>query len=243
MASVGGRPKSRLWRRTSPRRARSPARRRRRRDEDHGFAHHQTQNSCRWAPSAMRIPISLVRRVTLYDISPNRPIEASSSARTPNSVTPARTASPAEPLFDLFELRRDIHQRQVRSICRTASRTAPVTAPADARRAHFEYGAADPRLRVWHVHRRRGGVADTVVFDVAQDADDFELARCFDARTKPLANRILVREVLFHRGLVDHHHFRRCLAVAVGQTAAREDRDSHDLEEFGDMTRRLMLLL
>ena len=36
------------------------------------------------APSAMRMPISFVRRATLYDISPKRPIEAMSMASPPN---------------------------------------------------------------------------------------------------------------------------------------------------------------
>ena len=34
-------------------------------DEQHRFAHHQPQHVPRWAPSAMRIPISFVRRATL----------------------------------------------------------------------------------------------------------------------------------------------------------------------------------
>ena len=41
---------------------------------------------CCCAPNAMRMPISVVRRVTLYDISPNRPIAATSRASRPNSV-------------------------------------------------------------------------------------------------------------------------------------------------------------
>src|SRR5580698_3613924 len=39
--------------------------------------------SLRWAPSATRRPISLVRRATVYEITPYRPIVASTTARTP----------------------------------------------------------------------------------------------------------------------------------------------------------------
>ena len=40
------------------------------------------------------------------------------------------------------------------------------------------------------------GVAHAVVLDIAQHADDLELRRCLDAGAEPLADRILVREVL-----------------------------------------------
>ena len=43
----------------------------------------------------MRIPISRVWRVTLYDISPYSPIEASNSARPPKKLASVAVIAPA----------------------------------------------------------------------------------------------------------------------------------------------------
>ena len=45
----------------------------------------------RSAPSAIRMPISRVRRVTAYDMTPYSPIAASSVAKPPKAVDSAAT--------------------------------------------------------------------------------------------------------------------------------------------------------
>ena len=50
------------------------------RDEDCGLAHEQPRHAPARAPSAIRMPTSRVRRVTVYAITPYRPITASSVA-------------------------------------------------------------------------------------------------------------------------------------------------------------------
>jgi hypothetical protein len=54
-----------------------------------------TTKSARRAPSAMRMPISGVRRTTVYAVTPYSPIAASSSASAPNSSVSLRD----HPLF------------------------------------------------------------------------------------------------------------------------------------------------
>ena len=69
----------------------------------------------RRAPRAMRMPISVVRRVTLYDIRPNSPIAATSSARPPNKrVGLSKDAFLGKPALDMLHLRRHVHERHVR---------------------------------------------------------------------------------------------------------------------------------
>ena len=78
------------------------------------------------------------------------------------------------------------------SICLTASRTAPVTLVGIAGSPHLDHRTDRTVLQIRHVHRRRRGVADAVVFGVAKDADDLELPAGLDARPEALADRVLV---------------------------------------------------
>ena len=75
---------------------------------------HQSDHGLRGsAPSAMRMPISLRRRVTVYDITPYRPSAASSNAsppKNPDSVAtqPLLQHVRAEVLVELLEIERDV---------------------------------------------------------------------------------------------------------------------------------------
>ena len=61
------------------------------------------------------MPISLVRRETLYDISPKSPIDGEQQRQTAEERVGLREELLLlEPLLDLFELRRDVRHRQVR---------------------------------------------------------------------------------------------------------------------------------
>ena len=152
------------------------------------------RTSPRCAPSAMRMPISL-RRDTLYDISPNRPIEARSRARPPKRAYLREQLFLRKALFDLLDLRRHVHQRQVGIDLTHRLADARRDARWRRRRPHLEHGAAEPRLRARHVHRRRRVVTDAVVARVAQHADDLELIAVLDARSEAAPERALVREI------------------------------------------------
>ena len=71
--------------------------------------------SCRCAPSAMRMPISFVRRDTLYDISPNSPIDGEQQREPAEQRVGLREQLLLrEAPLDLLDLRRHVRQRQVR---------------------------------------------------------------------------------------------------------------------------------
>ena len=179
-------------------------------DEDRGFAQHQAQDVAALRAERMRMPISLVRRDTLYDISPNRPIEARSRARPPKrAYACANSFSCAKRCSTCLDLRRHVHQRQVGIDLTHRLADARRDARWRRRRPHLEHGAAEPRLRARHVHRRRRVVTDAVDARVAQHADDLELIAVLDARSEAAPERALVREIRPRRGLVDDRDLRR----------------------------------
>ena len=191
--------------------------------------------SLRCAPSAMRMPISVVRRVTLYDISPNRPIDATSSARPPKSAYAfAKTRSCAKRRFDLLGLRRHVHQRHVRIDLTDRFANRADTPSWIAGCADHERHRADRTLHVRHVHRRRRGVAHAVVLHVADDADDFDLSAGFRAVPNRWPDADSRREELPHRRLVDHRHLRARLGCRARSSRVRDQRNLHRLEEIGE---------
>ena len=100
------------------------------------------------------------------------------------------------------------------------------------RTANVGVGTRVCRCGTYIVGRRL--VAHAVVFGVAQHTDDFELAVGFDARSKTLADRVLIRKV-FARGRVvdDHDLWRRGIVFAVGEASSEQERHTHQLEEVG----------
>ena len=132
----------------------------------------------------MRMPISFVRRATLYDITPNRPTHASTSA----SAAEQRVGIGEQPLLsetalDTLGLRGHVRHGSVESTRRIASRMAFVIGTGIARRPHDELHRAARKVlqrRVVPRGRRRG--ADVRVLRVADDADDLVLACSVPAR-------------------------------------------------------------
>ena len=116
--------------------------------------------SRRWAPSAIRMPISGVRCITVCAITPNTPIAVSSSASAANadsSHAPTRVRHIASPTRVVHGL--DLGERQVR-----IERVHLAADGADQRRRVD--GAADEqphprlgRLRERHVDVRRGSTS------------------------------------------------------------------------------------
>src|SRR5688572_11897890 len=85
-----------------------------------------------------------------------------------------------------------------------------------------------------HVKRRRRLLAEAVVSDVAQDADNFDVAGALGRVSESPPDRILTRKEFSRRRLVDDRHLRRAPVVTVGEPASGDERYSHR----GEIVRR-----
>ena len=168
----------------------------------------------------MRMPISLVRRDTLNDIRPNRPIDASSARARRRATSRSRTAAPAEAALDLLGLCRDVRQRQRRiDTPHGGAHRLDSALGSPAVRRQFMPRTGHCRVRL--VDRRRRRVAQARVLRIANDADDLEILCCSRGEppnVRPSAD--CVGEHFLRRRLVDDHDLRRRLGVGAPEAAA-----------------------
>ena len=199
--------------------------------------------SCRCAPSAMRMPISLVRRATLYDISPKSPIAASTQRqRAEQRVRLREQLLPAANRFSTCSscVERPSSADSGRSGGRPRGRPPRRSTGSPAVRTSKT--APPARLQIRHVHRRRRR-SRTLLYSASLSTPTTSIwPDGFDARAESPADRILVREVLLRCRFVDHATFGAlALSRVVEATAEQRAGFPSSSKKFGEMTSRLML--
>src|ERR1035441_188181 len=184
------------------------------------------------APNAMRMPISRVRRVTLWAITPQRPSMASAVARTAKAAANCSTRRSERTL-------RRIWSSSVRRSSTGRSRSSDdMTRRILAEQLGGRQGGADVEAeRVDLLVLAPGYVVElgrvllhAGVMAVLDDADDLDIGR-LAAGGHAHADGITAGEERLDELLVDHRDLRAGEVVGLADLAARDQRNPHLAEE------------